>query len=95
VPATAGTVSGAGHAVGGDLAQNNDHTANLADRMPLVIDFVLLPAFLIMAGHVPLGRDGRRSRGRAESSVTLRRRYPLLMITQPGNYLLWYCQRGD
>lgn len=49
MPATAGTVSGAGHAVGGDLAQNNDHTANLADRMPLVIDFVLLPTFLIMA----------------------------------------------
>jgi RND superfamily putative drug exporter len=49
VPATVGTVSGAEYAVGGDIAQNNDYTANLADRMPLVIGFVLLLTFLIMA----------------------------------------------
>jgi RND superfamily putative drug exporter len=49
VPATVGTVSGVEHAVGGDIAQNTDCTANLADRMPLVIGFVLLLTFLIMA----------------------------------------------
>lgn len=49
VPATVGTVSGAEYAVGGDIAQNTDYTANLADRMPLVIGFVSLLTFLIMA----------------------------------------------
>ena len=49
VPATIGTVSGAEYAVGGEVAQNEDYTANLADRMPVVIGFVLLLTFLIMA----------------------------------------------
>lgn len=49
VPATIGTVSGAEYAVGGDIAGNEDYTANLADRMPIVIGFVLLLTFLIMA----------------------------------------------
>jgi len=49
VPATVGTVSGAEYAVGGDIAGNADYTANLADRMPIVIGFVLLLTFLIMA----------------------------------------------
>jgi RND superfamily putative drug exporter len=49
VPATIGTVSGAEYAVGGDIAGNEDYTANLSDRMPVVIGFVLLLTFLIMA----------------------------------------------
>jgi RND superfamily putative drug exporter len=49
VPATVGTVAGAEYAVGGDIAGNVDYTENLADRMPLVIGFVLLLTFLIMA----------------------------------------------
>jgi len=49
VPATVGTVSGAEYAVGGDIAGNADYTENLADRMPIVIGFVLLLTFLIMA----------------------------------------------
>jgi putative drug exporter of the RND superfamily len=49
VPATIGTVNGAEYAVGGDIAGNEDYTANLADRMPIVIGFVLLLTFLIMA----------------------------------------------
>jgi RND superfamily putative drug exporter len=49
VPATVGTVQGAEYAVGGDIAGNEDYTQNLADRMPLVIGFVLLLTFLIMA----------------------------------------------
>ncbi|MGB3444321.1 MAG: MMPL family transporter [Actinophytocola sp.] len=49
VPATVGTVSGAEHAVGGGIAENVDYTDNLADRMPIVIGFVLLLTFVIMA----------------------------------------------
>jgi putative drug exporter of the RND superfamily len=49
VPATVGTVSGAEYAVGGEIAGNKDYTTNLADRMPIVIGFVLLMTFLIMA----------------------------------------------
>jgi putative drug exporter of the RND superfamily len=49
VPATVGTVIGAEYAVGGGIAENVDYTGNLADRMPLVIGFVLLLTFLIMA----------------------------------------------
>jgi RND superfamily putative drug exporter len=49
VPATIGTVGGIEYAVGGDIAGNEDYTSNLSDRMPLVIGFVLLATFLIMA----------------------------------------------
>ncbi|HEX6355507.1 MMPL family transporter, partial [Actinophytocola sp.] len=49
VPATIGTVGGAEYAVGGDIAGNEDYAANLSDRMPVVIGFVLLLTFLIMA----------------------------------------------
>lgn len=49
VPATVGTVTGAEYAVGGDIAHNADYSANLGDRMPIVIGFVLLLTFLIMA----------------------------------------------
>ena len=49
VPATVGTVTGAEYAVGGGIAENVDYTDNLADRMPIVIGFVLLLTFLIMA----------------------------------------------
>jgi putative drug exporter of the RND superfamily len=48
VPATIGTVSGAEYAVGGGIAENADYTGNLADRMPIVIGFVLLLTFVIM-----------------------------------------------
>jgi RND superfamily putative drug exporter len=49
VPDTVGAVSGAEYAVGGDIARDADYTANLGDRMPIVIGFVLLLTFLIMA----------------------------------------------
>jgi RND superfamily putative drug exporter len=49
VPATVGTVAGAEYAVGGGIAQDADYTGNLTDRMPVVIGFVLLLTFLIMA----------------------------------------------
>jgi RND superfamily putative drug exporter len=49
VPATVGTVTGAEYAVGGDIAGSEDYAQNLADRMPIVIGFVLLLTFLIMA----------------------------------------------
>jgi RND superfamily putative drug exporter len=49
VPATVGAVRGAEYAVGGEIADNVDYTDNLADRMPIVIGFVLLLTFLIMA----------------------------------------------
>lgn len=49
VPATIGTVPGAEYAVGGDIADSEDYSQNLADRMPIVIGFVLLLTFLIMA----------------------------------------------
>jgi RND superfamily putative drug exporter len=49
VPGTVGAVAGAEYAVGGDIAGNADYTANLSDRMPIVIGFVLLLTFLIMA----------------------------------------------
>jgi RND superfamily putative drug exporter len=49
VPSTVGQVSGAEYAVGGEIAGNEDYTGNLADRMPIVIGFVLLLTFLIMA----------------------------------------------
>jgi RND superfamily putative drug exporter len=49
VPATLGTVPGAEYAVGGGIATNADYTGNLADRMPVVIGFVLLLTFLVMA----------------------------------------------
>lgn len=49
VPDTVGTMSGAEYAVGGDIARDADYTGNLADRMPIVIGFVFLLTFLIMA----------------------------------------------
>ena len=49
VPATVGTVGGAEYAVGGDIARDEDYANNLGDRMPVVIGFVLLLTFLIMA----------------------------------------------
>jgi RND superfamily putative drug exporter len=49
VPGTVGTVRGAEYAVGGPIAGNEDYTRNLSDRMPVVIGFVLLLTFLIMA----------------------------------------------
>ncbi|OLF09645.1 RND transporter [Actinophytocola xanthii] len=48
VPANLDRVPGNEHAVGGDIARDVDYTGNLADRMPLVIGFVLLLTFLIM-----------------------------------------------
>jgi RND superfamily putative drug exporter len=49
VPETVGTVPGVEYAVGGEIAGNADYTSNLSDRMPLVIGFVLLLTFLMMA----------------------------------------------
>ncbi|HWM07570.1 MAG TPA: MMPL family transporter [Actinophytocola sp.] len=49
LPRTVGSVSGTEHAVGGPIARDVDYTDNLADRMPLVIGFVLLLTFVIMA----------------------------------------------
>jgi putative drug exporter of the RND superfamily len=49
VPATVGTVGGAEYAVGGDIAHDEDYAKNLDDRMPVVIGFVLVLTFLIMA----------------------------------------------
>ena len=49
VPATVGTVTGAEYAVGGDIARDEDYARNLKDRMPIVIGFVLLLTFVIMA----------------------------------------------
>jgi RND superfamily putative drug exporter len=48
VPATVGSVAGAQAAVGGSIASDTDYTANLSERMPVVIGFVLLLTFLIM-----------------------------------------------
>jgi RND superfamily putative drug exporter len=48
VPGAVGSVAGAESAVGGSIAGDVDYTRNLADRMPIVIGFVLLLTFVIM-----------------------------------------------
>ncbi|HEV2783208.1 MAG TPA: MMPL family transporter [Actinophytocola sp.] len=49
LPATVGRVAGAEHAVGGGVAGNVDYRDNQSDTLPLVIGFVLLLTFLVMA----------------------------------------------
>jgi RND superfamily putative drug exporter len=48
LPSATGTLRGTETAVGGSIAADADYTANLSDRMPLVIGFVLLLTFVIM-----------------------------------------------
>jgi RND superfamily putative drug exporter len=49
VPLTIGTVAGVEHAVGGDVATNRDFQDHQSDKLPLVVGFVLLLTFLVMA----------------------------------------------
>lgn len=48
VPGTFGTIASE-HAVGGDVAESYDYSHHQADRLPLVIGFVLALTFLMMA----------------------------------------------
>ncbi|MEV6598123.1 MMPL family transporter [Actinoplanes sp. NPDC051346] len=48
VPATVGTISGASYAVGGEASSDMDYTANLKDKLPLVVGAVLALTFLVM-----------------------------------------------
>jgi RND superfamily putative drug exporter len=49
VPPTIGTVAGAEYAVGGSVAGNVDYAAHIGRKLPIVIGFVLLLTFLVMA----------------------------------------------
>ncbi|MEV6601435.1 MMPL family transporter [Actinoplanes sp. NPDC051346] len=50
VPAALGALSGdVSYAVGGDVAENEDFAAHVWDKLPLVVGFVLLLTFLVMA----------------------------------------------
>jgi RND superfamily putative drug exporter len=49
VPLTIGTVARVEHAVGGDVATNRDFQDHQSEKLPLVVGFVLLLTFLVMA----------------------------------------------
>jgi RND superfamily putative drug exporter len=49
VPATLGPVPGAEYAVTGDIAGNLDYSQHIKQKLPLVVGFVLLLTFLVMA----------------------------------------------
>lgn len=49
LPGTVGKVAGAEFAVGGETASNLDYAAHVKDKLPLVIAFVLLLTFVMMA----------------------------------------------
>jgi RND superfamily putative drug exporter len=49
VPATVGQVPGAGYAVGGDVAASEDYAAHVWRKLPVVMAFVLVLTFLVMA----------------------------------------------
>jgi RND superfamily putative drug exporter len=49
VPATLGPLSGAEYAVGGQVADSEDYAAHVWDKLPIVVGFVLLLTFLVMA----------------------------------------------
>jgi len=49
VPATVGTVPGVDYAVGGQVAEDVDYAHHVRRKLPLVIGFVLLLTFLVMA----------------------------------------------
>jgi len=49
VPATVGTLSGVSYAVTGEIAGTSDYSQHVKDQMPLVVGFVLLLTFVVMA----------------------------------------------
>jgi RND superfamily putative drug exporter len=49
VPATIGHVSGARYAVTGEIAGTSDYSQHVKEKLPLVVGFVLLLTFLVMA----------------------------------------------
>ncbi len=49
IPATLGQVSGLRYAVTGEIAGTTDYSNHVADRLPIVVGFVLLLTFLVMA----------------------------------------------
>src|SRR5207248_2657042 len=49
VPDTIGKVAGAQYAVTGEIAGTTDYSRHIADKLPIVIGFVLLLTFLVMA----------------------------------------------
>jgi putative drug exporter of the RND superfamily len=49
VPATLGSISGAEYAVGGMVAGSEDYAQHIWDKLPLVVAFVLILTFLVMA----------------------------------------------
>ena len=49
VPAALGGLAGAEYAVGGAVADNEDYAAHIWEKLPLVVGFVLLLTFLVMA----------------------------------------------
>ena len=49
VPATLGTLSGVEYAVGGFIADNVDYAAHVREKLPIVMGFVLVLTFLVMA----------------------------------------------
>ena len=48
VPETVGTLSGTHTEIGGDIAADMDYTANLLNKLPLVVGLVLALTFLVM-----------------------------------------------
>jgi RND superfamily putative drug exporter len=49
VPAALGGLAGAEYAVGGAVADNGDYAAHIWEKLPIVVGFVLLLTFLVMA----------------------------------------------
>ncbi|MGK5522377.1 MMPL family transporter [Micromonospora sp. URMC 107] len=48
VPAALGGVPGVEYAVGGDIADSEDYSRHIRDKLPIVVGFVLLLTFLVM-----------------------------------------------
>ncbi|WP_326564360.1 MMPL family transporter [Micromonospora peucetia] len=48
VPAALGGVAGVEYAVGGDIADSEDYSRHLRDKLPIVVGFVLVLTFLVM-----------------------------------------------
>ncbi|MEV4640414.1 MMPL family transporter [Actinoplanes sp. NPDC049548] len=49
VPAALGGLNGASYAVGGDVAASKDYASHIWHKLPIVVGFVLLLTFLVMA----------------------------------------------
>ena len=49
VPAALGGLGGVAYAVGGGVAESEDYAAHVWDKLPIVVGFVLLLTFLVMA----------------------------------------------